>query len=358
MSELARAAAKVLARRDPALEPPSANARSNAIEAMHRAMQARVARRRRLRIGGAVVGALAAAAAVALGLGLAAPSPSTLHASSPRLVPAPAEVTATRADEGVTIERSGVAPRPLTAQSPVAAGERVLAPRGAHALLGFSTGVGLALDGADLKVLDASATEKVELREGSVTANVTPLAPGRRFVVEAPDASVEVDARGGGFRIDVAPAGACGRTRVTVSDGAVIVRGATGEQRVVAGGSWAPTCAPAGRAAVRDAGAAGVPGVVVAPSASYDASTLTAQNDLFADAMNAKRHGDSASAVAALDELLSRYPGGPLSESAEVERFRLVRATDPTRAAELARSYLRRYPKGFAREEASAVAGP
>ncbi len=366
MSELAKAAAKVLAERSVTAPAVGADERARSIAAIQRAMAARAAMARRRRIGG-VVAAVAVAAAVALGIGLGHGSAKSLHGTSVRLAPGEVTMTATRVDDGVQVERSGDATgrHALAPQAALGAGDRVVAPSGAHVLLAFSTGAGVTLEGADVTVLGVEAMEQLDLRGGAVVANVAALAPGRRFVVDAPDAAIEADARGASFRIDVAPTAACGgRTRLVVTQGSVTVRSATGVERVAGGAAWpAPCTAELGApTAAKDAGAASAAAPTVratnGASAVSTPDALTAQNDLFADAMTAKRRGDSAGAIAALDTLLARYPGGPLSESAEVERFRLVRDVDAGRAAELARSYLRRYPKGFARDEARTIAGP
>ena len=55
------------------------------------------------------------------------------------------------------------------------------------------------------------------------------------------------------------------------------------------------------------------------------------------------------------DRLLSRYPSGPLAESASVERMRLLKTVAPERATASAREYLARYPTGFARTEAESL---
>jgi TolA-binding protein len=51
---------------------------------------------------------------------------------------------------------------------------------------------------------------------------------------------------------------------------------------------------------------------------------LAEQNDLFSAAMAAERQGQHGVALRRLDELISRFPGGPLSESARGERQRIL----------------------------------
>lgn len=92
-----------------------------------------------------------------------------------------------------------------------------------------------------------------------------------------------------------------------------------------------------------------------APSASVDAprkSDLSLQNDLFRQATEARARGDVAVAIKRFDELLARYPGGPLAETAFVERMRTLSAMGSAEAQPAAREYLRRYPNGFAHTEA------
>ena len=85
------------------------------------------------------------------------------------------------------------------------------------------------------------------------------------------------------------------------------------------------------------------------------ASTLGEQNDLFAEAIVAKREGESQTALATFDRFLATYPASPLAQSAAVERMRLLRAAQSPRAATAARQYLARYPNGFARAEAEDI---
>jgi len=81
-------------------------------------------------------------------------------------------------------------------------------------------------------------------------------------------------------------------------------------------------------------------------------TSLAAQNDRFAQAMGQKRAGDLSGADATLETLLRDHPGGPLAESALVERMRIVSRMDRARGKDLAAVYLRRHPQGAARVEA------
>jgi hypothetical protein len=83
---------------------------------------------------------------------------------------------------------------------------------------------------------------------------------------------------------------------------------------------------------------------------------LAEQNRLFARAMTARRRGDAAEALRALDEFIRTYPEAPLAQDARVEQFRsLVEVGDLVAASGAARTYLDRYPNGFAQDEARAL---
>jgi outer membrane protein assembly factor BamD (BamD/ComL family) len=83
---------------------------------------------------------------------------------------------------------------------------------------------------------------------------------------------------------------------------------------------------------------------------------LSEQNRAFALAVSAHRAGDLERAAREFDRLIERFPNGPLAESATVQRMKLARDIDRPRARVLARDYLARYPNGFARELAQAIA--
>jgi outer membrane protein assembly factor BamD (BamD/ComL family) len=120
--------------------------------------------------------------------------------------------------------------------------------------------------------------------------------------------------------------------------------------RVAAGEQWPSGCTRTEAAVPAGSGAS-----AGHTSASAPASNLGAQNDLFAAAVAAKRQGNYRAAVTGFDRFLSRYPGSPLAESALVEKMRLLRATDPSRAVTAARDYLARFPGGYGHTEAEAI---
>jgi hypothetical protein len=55
-------------------------------------------------------------------------------------------------------------------------------------------------------------------------------------------------------------------------------------------------------------------------------SHLAEQNALLSAAMAAEHAGDDATALGKLDQLIQRFPGGPLLESARAERQRILSA--------------------------------
>jgi hypothetical protein len=161
--------------------------------------------------------------------------------------------------------------------------------------------------------------------------------------------------RGTQFRVSVVPSNpTCGdgtTTRVDVVEGVVVVRHAGVEARVGAGEHWPAGCDA--KEESKDQSANEAPSTAphaakAAPSAA-PTSKLGDQNDLYAEALAAKRRGAGGAAVQLFDRYIATYPGSPLAESAMAERMKLVR----TRAA--AQQYLARYPSGFARADAQAI---
>jgi hypothetical protein len=356
----AKLASKVLADRESdASAPPSAEARAAAIAVVERAIAARAQSRRRVR---ALVGVCAVAAVVAAAVGVTRyASHRGAPASTAQSLPAIAgTVTVVAHPEGGGASLVGLgAPAPLAEGRALAAGSRVVTAPNGRAMLAFSTGTSLTLEeGADMSIVEGAAQQVLALGSGAIDAHVSKLAPGERFMVRTSDTEVEV--RGTAFRVAVVPADpACGSgtiTRVSVTEGVVVIRHDNVEAQVGEGGTWPSDCAdkrPTSQASV----AMPAPGGSSSAAAQRASSSLAEQNDLFAQAVAAKRRGATAEAIAGFDRFLARYPASPLAESATVERMRLLRANDPARATGAAKQYLVHYPSGFARAEAEAIAG-
>lgn len=356
----ARIAGRLLARQERAsVPPPSPADRAAAISAIERAIAARARTRRRNRW----MGGLAAAAAVALVTGGAVhelrhrsqPVASSPTTPSPAAAPGETQVVGYSVVGAASVVSSGGS-APLSERRTLPAGSRVVTPAGGHVMLAFATGTDVALgEAADMTITGEGPTQALRLDHGSLDLHVAKLSADQRFLVETPDAEVEV--RGTAFKVSlVSPDATCGAgtpTRVAVTEGVVVVRHAGVESRVEAGQQWPSGCT---QAAVAVRPSSGSP-VAHGPSSPAPASTLGEQNDMFADAMAAKRRGDMGEALGDFDRFLARYPASPLAESATVERMRLLRSADPGRASTAARQYLGRYPNGFARAEAESMLG-
>jgi hypothetical protein len=287
------------------------------------------------------------------------------------------------------------------------AGQSIVAPAGAPTSVVLATGTQIALDAKSvLECRDATATQRFALLRGGAHLHVAKLGPSERFLVDTPQAEVEV--RGTVFDVKVEPAtGECApRTRVSVQEGRVEVR-AEGKQVVLVGGEhWASACArltepsdartaeangatasepapaphvspastserhsanspaasrgPQANARAASPNAALRPKATETPSLAFRnddaASALAEQNDLYAAAEAARRAGQSGEALAGYTRLLARFPRGQLAESAFVARVRLLARADGASARGEAERYLTRYPAGFARAEMQTLA--
>jgi hypothetical protein len=218
----------------------------------------------------------------------------------------------------------------------------------------FAYGSGTAVvvrDGAQITLVEQGDAKVFALARGSFSAKVSKLHERERFVVRTSDAEIEV--RGTAFTVSVVPPRAdCGGgtpTRLSVTEGVVVVRNGGQETRVAAGGSWPQCEAPATPASTVPNRVATGGGSTNAAAPKVPHSTLAAQNDLFEAAMVKKRAGDANGAVALLDQLAATYPGSSYAQDAAVEKMRILRTR---RAAE---DYLRRYPSGYAKKDAEAI---
>lgn len=365
----ARLAAKLLKREQDAVVPsaaPSATVRADAVAALERAL---VQRARLRNVKRSAVAGLAVAAAAAL-IWLSVP-----HAQRAAR-PAVASNAAGTRTQDIIVHPFGSGARVFGAdehgvlQQP---GARVQALAQGRALLAFGTGTRVTLEEeGDLTLVENGTAQVLALDHGALRADVAKLTPGRRFLVHTADAEVEV--HGTSFRVsthaDPAQCGGATRTHVEVFEGVVTVRNAGGEQRIEKGGQWAAPCAqpPATVMAPEAVTSSAEPLDETRPRAPRmpaaqpqsappaPASSLSEQNRAFALAVGAHRAGDLERAAHEFDRLIERFPDGPLAESARVQRLKLTRDIDRPRARVLARDYLTRYPNGFARELAGAIA--
>ncbi len=185
---------------------------------------------------------------------------------------------------------------------------------------------------SELQLVRADVERWFRLARGAVSAHVTKLKAGERFVVATPDAEVEV--RGTRFQVTVVPPDeACGQgvvTRVAVSEGVVVVRSLGREARVEAGQHWPLGCPEGTVLSVRPALERATVSVKRAPAhasamrseqaENAPPSTLAIKNNLFSSALRAGKVGNRREAVELLNVLLARFPSSPLKQSAESAR--------------------------------------
>jgi hypothetical protein len=237
-------------------------------------------------------------------------------------------------------------------------GDNVRSDRDSSATFGFSNGTRIALSSSGhLRVDELNRTRRFSLFQGRVQARVAKLAQGERFFVTTPDSEVEV--RGTVFAVAVhEPPSRCGgaasSSTVEVSEGEVWVRSGGKQVMLHPGQTWFVPCAEepsAQSASTESSQSAPTPHSITAgsstrfpshknlpaktaPSSTTDeakaptlpASYLALQNDLMTSAMKAERLGRHKEALRKLDQLLNRFPDGPLAETARTKRQRILSA--------------------------------
>jgi hypothetical protein len=374
--------------------PPSAESRALGVGAVETAIRARARRQRTLRWT-----AIAAAAVIVAALAGSEALRSHLASRARGGTGEPDSVAVVAHPVGKALVVSRSIRVALVDGRVLSAGTRVLTSAQGTAVLALSTGTRMQIAAdTDLGVVESRATQRFTLAAGVLRAHVAKLHVGERFVIVTPDAEVEV--RGTSFRTEVVPAEhACAggvRTRVEVEEGIVTVRHQGVTVQVPAGVSWPAWCrsgeepraargdsaSPPPRssaiqppsapvilphvpargtptsAAVQDrtAGASRIlTGPEELPASRPPSSSLADQNDAYEHALHAAQQGDPGAAIVAFDRFLDRYPEGPLTESAWVERLRIAARLDPERARALARRYLETFPTGAARAEAQEI---
>jgi hypothetical protein len=270
----------------------------------------------------------------------------------------------------------------------VVAGVRLLAPQTGTLQVGSADGTLLTIEpGGSLTVVEAGATKRFALLRGAVSVHVQKLTAGERFIVDTADAEIEV--HGTTFRVAMStgasPCGKSSPTRVSVSEGVVTVNKSGHEEYLRPGDKWPPDCAATAaapnRAEVHSADISKrsplrrshqsivskrlAEAKTVATGASSPQeerqlwapapTSLEAQNDLFSQAVRAKRGGQVGLASRLFDRFVRTYPKSSLIESALVQQMRLLAEIDSDAAAAVAASYLARFPDGVARNEARAL---
>jgi hypothetical protein len=339
----AQLAARLLRAARGRLGPHPSTPPGDAVVLLASVIRSTAARRRRRRIAKSV-GAAAGAVCLALTLGWVLTRShrptSTGSVADSAAVPRPSFVA--EGSAVATVMPVGGAVQPLLPGQGWRAGER-LRTDGRSVVLATTDDTALEVaPHSDLQLVRADAERWLQLGSGAVDVHVAKLKGAERFVIATPDAEVEV--RGTRFRVAVVSAvDDCGRgsvTRVSVTEGVVVVRSFGRESRVEAGRRWPADCAEGGFSlAPPPAGAPGEePRRQASPraaaardpaSANASASTLATENDLFGAALKAEGAGDRREAVQLLDLLLARFPASPLRESAAVERARVAASIQP-----------------------------
>ncbi len=364
----ARLAAKLMARAEaPPAQGPAADERESAIAVVSTAL---TRRRRRLAVRRGLRIAMAALVPLAIG-GFGYSFFAGTDDVGERSEPAPAAtrivVTAHPVGDGVSLRRAGVRTA-LGATREIARGSVIVTDAESEAALTISSGTWLSVGrGSRFAVIEDGSVQRFSLDEGSVDARVARLRRGERFIIGTPDAAVEV--HGTDFRVEVLTEGrTCSgsRTRVAVHEGVVSVDEHGRHHRLSPGDLWPADCgamqtaSPASRSAPAETAATSTsPSEAAAPLSRARPARpgLADENDAFERAVGLRRSGHHQQALLAFEQFLARFPHGPLSESAAIERMHLLADADPSRSAAAARAYLRAYPDGSAREDARRLAG-
>jgi len=262
----------------------------------------------------------------------------------------PVELTVS---SGVAVVTKHGVPSAVPASSTlrIAEGDGVRTGPDARAVLVLPRGVRVDLSRAT-KASVASAEEddqKLALDIGETSISVPKPGGPHTFSVTTPDARVVV--HGTEFKVVVQEADASHTTRtsVFVTRGSVSVIDAAGERLLSPGESWsAGDVSAPGRAA-----AAPTTESRTHVPAGRDASSLAEQNKLFQAALDARRAGDDAAVLRAIDELFARYPDTTLAEEARLAKFRALKALHRNQeAAREAKRYLSAHPDAPAADEA------
>jgi hypothetical protein len=200
------------------------------------------------------------------------------------------------------------------------------------------------------------------LSDGAASFHVEHTRVGQRFLLQMPDAQVEV--HGTRFRVKVR-AGAT--HRVEVSEGIVALRLRGEPERLLRAGETWDAVAPGEPLSLDTAGIANaIPLENQDASASSDRSgarsapdsrSTGAQHDAFSAAVAAFRSANYRKAEQMLDRFLEESPRDARIEDAWfMKAVARSRTGDTDGAAQLARAYLLRFPNGLRRLEAEKIA--
>lgn len=248
-----------------------------------------------------------------------------------------------RVTAGVVVTTRDAVPTAISRGSTarIEAGDEIRSATDGEAELSLPRGVRVGI-GRSTKTALRMATEleqRLRLDLGETTVSVPRPGGPREFAIDTPDTQVIVHGTEFSVHVEQDAAGAT-FTRVSVTRGGVLVVHAGGQQLVESGNEWSSrpitSVAPAsnednsGRTVIRAAPAS--PRVPSGDAHARDAhGALAEQNRLFRAALEARKAGDDSRAVEYLDELLSRFPKGALTQDARLARQRALErlARDP-----------------------------
>lgn len=305
-------------------EAPARISRDRLISEVVLAMKARV-RRRRIMQGGVV---LAVAASVLLTVRLALFRNSVVPIQATVMAPMIQDLSG----RGHVLFRAG-AQQPISGPMVLAVGDRVHLADYGGSTLKFADGTQIDMKGGtDMQIGELGARRRILIDHGRLDVRVAKLGEGERFLIASRDSEMEV--HGTSFTVEAGqPSPACAATpvstRVRVSEGVVSVRYHGDMVYLHAGDVWPCSAVTATQVVPAATGPESPPpprvGVRLPRTRSGHAeSRLAAQNNLFAEAIAAERKNQRELALRKLDELLRRFPGGPLDESARAERNKIL----------------------------------
>lgn len=279
--------------------------------------------------------------------------PDTTEASKPSHVGTESGAVALSVSSGIAVVTRHGAPAALPASSSLrlTEGDGVRTGPDARATLVLPRGVRVELSpGTKASIVSAEEDDqRLSLDIGETAISVPKPGGPHTFSVTTPDARVVV--HGTEFKVSVREADASHTTRtsVSVTRGSVSVVDAAGERLLTPGQSWS-----AGDAAEPRAVSVAEPGAPRArAAAARDVSSLAEQNKLFQAALDARRAGDDAAVLRAIDELFARFPDTKLAEEARLAKFRALKALHRNQeAAHEAKRYLSAHPDAPAADEA------
>jgi ferric-dicitrate binding protein FerR (iron transport regulator) len=276
-------------------------------------------RRRRL-LGGVLLSASAVAAAM------------TLWFAESRPATAPA-ARVTKLTGTVNVVRTGQTKLVTVGDLLDASSGEIATEQAARATVTLPNGVEVDVSERSRAAFPPSGEQqRMTLRQGEVTCRVPRLGQEESFAVVTPTARVVVHGTIFSVRVLQRPDGTSG-TCVRVSEGAVIVHGASGQIALNSGQAWGCET-PRADEPLADLEPKDAPAARETPKKSAirkPAGTLELEARLLQQALVAERRGDPDAAARTLRQLLRDYPSSPLADDARAALARVSRRTGSER---------------------------